>query len=245
MRVIGANIRSVRKIRGLTQEELAKKAKLSTMSVRRYENGDRIATEKVLANIADALDISSAYLLGWSSIVSRLDDVGLSIDDVADELNIPRDRLEHIANKNDVSSISSMLKIITVATILADETERKATEILNHIKDNLKSLSTPIERVTRDMAQMTQEGQKKVVDYVEDILPRYRTETAPQSPPVPQEGNSTTPPPEGAEGPQEGEWGVKFRPPDELPTNLGSAENQALLRTGEQKAPCPRMGTGH
>ena len=53
IKAIGEKIKQYRKLKGLTQEELAKKAKLSTMSVRRYENGDRIATEKVLANIAE------------------------------------------------------------------------------------------------------------------------------------------------------------------------------------------------
>lgn len=52
---------------------------------------------------------------------------------------------------------------------------------------------------------MTVEGKRKVADYAEDILPRYSTETTPQPPPAPQEGTDTTPPQDGAEGPQEGE----------------------------------------
>ena len=56
MKMLGANIRKVRKFRGLTQEELARKAKLSTMSIRRYESGERMVTEKVMYQIARALD---------------------------------------------------------------------------------------------------------------------------------------------------------------------------------------------
>ncbi|MCH1979496.1 helix-turn-helix domain-containing protein [Lawsonibacter sp. OA9] len=57
MEMLGENIRHLRKVRGMTQEELAKKAGLSTMSIRRYENGERIVTEKAMAQIATALDV--------------------------------------------------------------------------------------------------------------------------------------------------------------------------------------------
>lgn len=60
-------------------------------------------------------------------------------------------------------------------------------------------------RAVKSMEQMTEEGRSKVADYAEDILPRYSTETTPQPPPAPQEGTDTTPPQDGAEGPQEGE----------------------------------------
>lgn len=61
-----------------------------------------------------------------------------------------------------------------------------------------------ITRINRNISQMTQEGQEKVAGYVEDILPRYRAETAPQSPPASQEGKDTTPPPDAPETPPEG-----------------------------------------
>lgn len=50
-------------------------------------------------------------------------------------------------------------------------------------------------------------GQREAVKRVEELteIPRYRAEPAPQSPPAPQEGKDTTPPPDGSEGPQEGE----------------------------------------
>ena len=54
--------------------------------------------------------------------------------------------------------------------------------IVDHVLGRLKNLSTPIERTTRDMSQMTQEGQEKVADYAEDILPRYRRQEPAQPP---------------------------------------------------------------
>ena len=43
MKIIGEQIRQHRKVKGLTQEELAKASDLSTMSIRRYESGVRLA----------------------------------------------------------------------------------------------------------------------------------------------------------------------------------------------------------
>ena len=53
--------------------------------------------------------------------------------------------------------------------------------------------------------KLNKSGQSKVADYAEDILPRYRAETTPQSPPAPQEGESTTPPSDAPTAPPERE----------------------------------------
>lgn len=57
MKIIGEQIRQHRKVKGLTQEELAKASDLSTMSIRRYESGDRIAPQEALIKIAKALGV--------------------------------------------------------------------------------------------------------------------------------------------------------------------------------------------
>lgn len=57
MKAIGEQIRQHRKIKGLTQEELAKESGLSTMSIRRYESGERIAPQDNLVKIAKALSV--------------------------------------------------------------------------------------------------------------------------------------------------------------------------------------------
>lgn len=77
--------------------------------------------------------------------------------------------------------------------------------IVDHVLGRLKKLQTPIERATRDMKQMTEEGQNKVADYAADILPRYRAETTPQSTPAPSEGKDTTPASDAPHRPQEDE----------------------------------------
>lgn len=58
-------------------------------------------------------------------------------------------------------------------------------------------------RVENAMKLMDKEGQNKVADYAEDILPRYRAETAPQ-PPAGASRDTAPAPPEGSEKPSGG-----------------------------------------
>ena len=60
---IGERIRYYRKLAGLTQSELAKKAGISMMSIRRYETGERVPNLETLRKIASCLntDIISFY----------------------------------------------------------------------------------------------------------------------------------------------------------------------------------------
>lgn len=150
MKTLGENIRHIRKIRGLTQENLARKAGLSTMSIRRYENGERVLTEKVLVNIANALDVSSSYLFGWENVISQLRAVGLSVDDVVDEMNISKEHLSQIINSNDVRSVSAMMKVICVATALINEVKGQVANdyMTELIKSTVSSGKVSVHKMT-------------------------------------------------------------------------------------------------
>lgn len=50
--------------RGLTQKELARKAKISEVTLSRYIHGDRQPRANNIANIADVLQTTTDYLLG-------------------------------------------------------------------------------------------------------------------------------------------------------------------------------------
>ena len=60
-----ANIRAERARLDLSQEELAKRAGLSTVSIQKYENGDMTPGVDKLAAIAEALGVTPNDLLGW------------------------------------------------------------------------------------------------------------------------------------------------------------------------------------
>lgn len=54
---IGRNIRTLRKQNGLTQEQLAERAQMSTLHLGRIERGERIPSLPYLSRIADALHV--------------------------------------------------------------------------------------------------------------------------------------------------------------------------------------------
>lgn len=78
---ISKQMKTLRKMRGLTQEDLAKKVGISTMSIRRYENGERIMPLRIARGIAKALDVDtiirpelSKNSLVYKALKKRLND---------------------------------------------------------------------------------------------------------------------------------------------------------------------------
>lgn len=106
-KMIGEKIRQHRKEKGLTQKELADKAGLSTMSIRRYENGDRVAPEKILKDIAAGLELPETFFLD-----ERLPDIVMDDGD-GTEVIIPGRIVRRIAaclEMNPYSLTPSMLR---------------------------------------------------------------------------------------------------------------------------------------
>lgn len=61
---IGENLKRIRKERGMTQEQLAERAGLVVMSIRRYENENANSRYEALKKISQALNISVKELIG-------------------------------------------------------------------------------------------------------------------------------------------------------------------------------------
>ena len=68
-------LREARKLRNLTQEQLAEKADVSRVMITRYECGQVIPTVEVLVRLADALHISIDDLLGRKGFFSSHDNL--------------------------------------------------------------------------------------------------------------------------------------------------------------------------
>ena len=64
MGIIAQRITKARKELGLNQKELAKKADITEANLSRYENGVREPKSVILARLADALGVSTDYLVG-------------------------------------------------------------------------------------------------------------------------------------------------------------------------------------
>lgn len=67
---IGRRIRHYRKVAGLTQEELAQKVEMSTMSIRRYESGERVASRPTIRVIAAALEVAPHLLMRQGQVTA-------------------------------------------------------------------------------------------------------------------------------------------------------------------------------
>ena len=68
---IGARIKMAREAAGITQEQLGQKVGVTGVTIMRYEKGQREPTFDTLQAIADALDVTTIYLIGhhsWTDI---------------------------------------------------------------------------------------------------------------------------------------------------------------------------------
>lgn len=63
----GRRIRAFRKLKGLTQKDLADRVHVSVFVLGSIERGQRLATSQLLQDIADALDIPLDELKGEGS----------------------------------------------------------------------------------------------------------------------------------------------------------------------------------
>lgn len=167
MKLLGENIRHVRKIKGLTQEELAKKAGMSTMSIRRYENGERIITVAALKRIATALNIPYWNLISdpkpgeadgyniWQEVLQ---------DYLDSENQMVQDILNYLKNRHpsDVEFYGALKKSRGIE--LLDAKGKRLVNVYTHLND---------------------EGQQKAIERVEELaeVPRYRRQD-PAQPPV-------------------------------------------------------------
>lgn len=66
--MLSNRLRSARKSKSLTQEELAKRVKTTKGTISNYENGHSTPSNEMLKDLADALDTTTDFLLGRTNI---------------------------------------------------------------------------------------------------------------------------------------------------------------------------------
>lgn len=183
---VGERIRELRKAIGYTQKELAEKSGVATVSIQQYERGVRQPQLRQLIRIAAALGVN------WNSLVTEDERTRIVMERNSEECND--------------------LGIVVGGKIIAPNGFRSEYGVFagqGIETDGPTEIGLVVQgeqaRANAAMSQMTEEGQSKVADYAEDILPRYRRQETPQSPPAPQEGTDTNPFPDAPETPPEGE----------------------------------------
>ncbi|EJW18753.1 helix-turn-helix domain-containing protein [Paenibacillus alvei] len=70
MKMVGEGIRHFRKLRGLSQEELASKAELHETYIGKLERSEKVCSVVVLARITSALNLSMAEFFSYIQPVS-------------------------------------------------------------------------------------------------------------------------------------------------------------------------------
>ncbi|MCP4351048.1 MAG: helix-turn-helix transcriptional regulator [Desulfobacterales bacterium] len=98
--LLGKRIKSLRRFRGMTQEELGEKANINYKYLGTLERGEKQATIEILAKIADALDYDLHELL----VFEHEDDVKILKKRIADMINI--------ADSNQIRMIYRVVKTL-------------------------------------------------------------------------------------------------------------------------------------
>ncbi|MGE3611743.1 MAG: helix-turn-helix domain-containing protein [Bacteriovoracaceae bacterium] len=76
LRLPASNIKKIRKVRGLTQQDLANKSGLYTRTIQKHEAGDGDTRTSTIKLLAKALDVPACYMLN-SNLCSNLDNCSI------------------------------------------------------------------------------------------------------------------------------------------------------------------------
>lgn len=168
IKTIGSAVRQQRKLKGLTQEELARQAGLSVMSVRRYESGDRIASESVLRRIAGALDLPDAFFLRPASEDWDADDVYRAIAHMEKQVSLARERkasTEEIAEWENVCDLLHKMEFGIPDAMTIPESENVRTLLDAYETLNDRGQTVAIERI-KELAEIPMyAAQKNPAEY--------------------------------------------------------------------------------
>lgn len=120
MEVLGKRIKFFRKQKKLTQEELGKMVGLSTMSIRRYESGEREPDTTQLLKISEALGIHIIDLIENDYVNIEVADNGLHI--VSDIITTITDVFEnnlinYYRQLNDIGKLEALKRVGELALL--------------------------------------------------------------------------------------------------------------------------------
>lgn len=198
---IGQRIKAARKDIGLTQDQLAQKSGVATITIRQYETGKRQPRLEQLQKIADALDVSISYLLGIVDIDGYL--LPTAFADPADY---------EFVKALGFDSPQKLATLVHGAHQSTDGHRRELEKMMGKEEGYLDKMSLrrdwPInqQRLVNAFDLLNDAGQQKAVERVEELteIPKYQRQTPQEPPTAPSEGRDTAPAENAATEPQEG-----------------------------------------
>ena len=157
---MGDKIRTRRLGLGLTLEDVGNAVGVGKSTVRKWESGDikNMRRDKI-ASLASILQTTPAYLMGWDDAESALSKVGMGIDDIAYEMNIPVEIVKEIIAGNDLNDPVALRKVVRVAELLFKE---KAPTPVSESERSTEFVEL--------MSQLTPDEQKLIVSQIKGIL---------------------------------------------------------------------------
>lgn len=150
---------------------------------------------------------------------------GMTQKQLAEKLGISYVNISQLENEQRAPKYDTIQRIaaalgVSVSSLLPDNISHIYTTALwegyegrqfedkmyeRYLQEQGYTFSKKEQRMIAAFSKMDDEGQEKAADYAEDILPRYRRQEPEKTPPDPQVGTDTTPPPTTPETPPEGE----------------------------------------
>ena len=173
---IGQRIKEARKSAGLTQRELAEKAGTATGTIQQYELGKRQPRIEQFQAIADVLNVDVNWLMNGYTLAQRDQAFRDFVKKRFSEVEVWKTMLDEIGQ--DLGKLN-------------DEGQVEAVKRVKELTEIPRYQATPTRRSPVPRTDIPQPP-------AEPHQPPPRDET-------PGRGTDTTPPPEGTEGPQEGE----------------------------------------
>ena len=131
METIAQRISRARRYLNINQKELAQKANITEASLSRYENGIREPKSAVLTRLAEALEVSTDYLLGLSenrtyedSDISNKSEKDIKVILENAEKMLKQDGLMFSGKPASKEAIDGVLQAIQIGMLLAIDKEK-------------------------------------------------------------------------------------------------------------------------
>lgn len=199
----GANIRNIRKEKGLSQVEVSQKAGIAVNSLRLYEADKRHPNLETLEKIADALGVSVMEFLPKPSkskeqqgkrLYEARTSKGMTIEELAEKTQISVETLRNYENETQIPHSSQIYKICEALEldynfltegISSEEKDSILEQYLGHSgiieMDDKMQLKINCAAVSSYMEKMNRAGQAVAVQTVKTLadMPEYQKKDEP------------------------------------------------------------------
>lgn len=198
---MGERIKAARKRAGLTQEQLAKKCEIATITIGQYERNKREPNIDTIFNLSEKLGVSVSYLLGVVDL-----DGFISPDGFADPEDYEFIRMLGFDSPEKLATLVPGARQSTL------EHRREIEKMMGKEDGYLDKMSLrrewPInqQRLVNAFDLLNDAGQQKAIERVDELteIPKYKRQPPQEPSAAPSEGTDTTPAENAATEPPEG-----------------------------------------